>query len=220
MCLVSRWRTRTRIPRQIVRLKVNGLIERKRRVWGIQRGERSWTVRLYFRPSTALQKVSHYSHKSYCLFMHDQRCRRSSCFRICRRLLPGIRQQNLSVTRCWITSILDWLRCCRVMRLPWHCVQHERWLSPRQMSLRGPRWSMSCDALTRRCSQPSMQTGRNGVHQMSWLEHIPNLSRNGVGKKLLMHTWYVPDIQIALHMADKLLFVLAPWMVNNRNCTW
>jgi hypothetical protein len=56
MCLVSRWRTT--IPRQIARLKVNGLIERKKRLWGIQRGERSWTVRLCVRPSTARQKVS------------------------------------------------------------------------------------------------------------------------------------------------------------------
>jgi hypothetical protein len=38
--------------------------------------------------------------KSHCLFLRDQRCRRSSCFRICRRLLPDIRHQSLSATRC------------------------------------------------------------------------------------------------------------------------
>jgi hypothetical protein len=73
----------------------------------------------------------------HCLFLRDQRCRRSSCFRICRRLLPNIRQQSLSATRCWITSTRDWLRCCRVTRLPWHCVQHGCWLSLLQGSLRG-----------------------------------------------------------------------------------
>ena len=69
----------------------------------------------------------------------DQRCRRSTCFRICRRLLPDIRYQNLSATRCWITSMCDWLRCCRVTRLPWHCVQHGRWLSRLRRNLRGAR---------------------------------------------------------------------------------
>jgi hypothetical protein len=58
MCLVSRWTTTTTIPRQIARLKVNGLIERKKSLWGIQRGERSWMVRLCARPSMARQKVS------------------------------------------------------------------------------------------------------------------------------------------------------------------
>lgn len=67
MCLVSRWRrTTTTIPHQIARLKVNGLIERKKRVWGIQRGGRSWTVRLCARPSTARQKVSNiYARSSF-----------------------------------------------------------------------------------------------------------------------------------------------------------
>ena len=57
MCLVFRWRMSTSL-RRIARLKANGLIERTKRIWGTQRGERSWTVRLCARPSTARQKVS------------------------------------------------------------------------------------------------------------------------------------------------------------------
>ena len=51
-------------------------------------------------------------------FLCDQRCRRSSCFRICRRSLPLIRHQSLSATRYWITCMRDWPTPCRVTRLP------------------------------------------------------------------------------------------------------
>jgi hypothetical protein len=75
MCLASRWRTT--IPRQIARLKVNGLIERRKGLWGMQRGGRSWTVRLCVRPSTARQKVStihrplHHTHNTPRSFVHS-----------------------------------------------------------------------------------------------------------------------------------------------------
>lgn len=55
---------------------------------------------------------------SFVSLLCDQRCRRSSCFRICRHSLPRIRHQNLSATRCWIICMRDWPTPCRVTRLP------------------------------------------------------------------------------------------------------
>ncbi|KAH9991760.1 U3 small nucleolar RNA-associated protein 6-domain-containing protein [Russula vinacea] len=141
--------------------KESGLGERidraEEEAMGTKHGERSWMVRLYVRPSTARQK----------------HCRRSSCFRICRRSLPHIRCQSLFVIRCWITCMRDWLRFCRGMRLPWCCVQRGRSLSGLWRSSRGTHWSMRCGVPMRRCSRLWTRTERNGVHLMSWLSICP-----------------------------------------------
>lgn len=47
------------------------------------------------------------SHYCFLFICRDQHCRRSSCFRICRRSLPHIRYQSLFVIRCWITCMRD-----------------------------------------------------------------------------------------------------------------
>jgi hypothetical protein len=58
-------------------------------------------------PTTHPRLCQGSSHYCYFFICRDQHCRRSSCFRICRRSLPHIRYQSLFVIRCWITCMRD-----------------------------------------------------------------------------------------------------------------